>query len=93
VEAGPVAAILGDPRHPYTRGLIACAPGRRIVAPGQPLEEIAGTVPSLLERGSGCLFADRCTQVQPRCRAEAPPTVALDAQRSVQCWLQVEGAA
>ena len=92
VETGRVADILGDPRHPYTRGLIACAPGRRTVAPGQPLEEIPGTVPSLLERGAGCLFADRCAHVQPRCRREAPPTVALGQERAVQCWLQVEDA-
>jgi peptide/nickel transport system ATP-binding protein len=93
VETGTVDEILGDPRHPYTRGLIACAPGRRIVAPGEPLEEIPGTVPSLLERGAGCLFADRCPQVMPRCRKELPPTVAIGPGRQVPCWLHVEAAA
>jgi peptide/nickel transport system ATP-binding protein len=93
VEAGNVADVLEQPLHPYTRGLIACAPGRRSVAAGQPLAEIPGTVPSLLERGAGCLFAERCDNVMPRCRRELPPLRTLAEGRSVQCWLHVEGAA
>ncbi len=92
VETGPVRSILGDPLHPYTRGLIACAPGRRTVAPGQMLEEIPGTVPSLLERGAGCLFADRCPQAQVRCREALPPPTVLPDGRAVQCWLHAEAA-
>jgi peptide/nickel transport system ATP-binding protein len=90
VEAGAVRDILGSPLHPYTRGLIACAPGRRTVAPGEPLEEIPGTVPSLMERGAGCLFADRCASVMPKCRQTLPPTTALPGGRQVACWLHVE---
>ena len=93
VEAGAVRDILGSPLHPYTRGLIACAPGRRTVAPGEPLEEIPGTVPSLLERGAGCLFADRCANVMPKCRQTLPPTTALPGGRQVSCWLHEGGAA
>ncbi len=62
VEEGPTVDVLETPQHPYTRGLIGCAPGRRTTAVGEPLEEIPGTVPSLLERRGGCAFADRCAQ-------------------------------
>ncbi|NDG42319.1 MAG: ABC transporter ATP-binding protein [Betaproteobacteria bacterium] len=91
VETGSAVEILESPQHPYTRGLIACAPGRRTAVPGQPLEEIPGTVPSLLERGAGCMFAERCASAMPRCSSALPPPTLLGPSRSVQCWLHVEG--
>ena len=90
VESGGVADVLREPLHPYTRGLIACAPGARTVAPGQLLDEIPGTVPSLVERGAGCLFAERCVHVQPRCRAELPPQTQPTLGRTVMCWLHAQ---
>ena len=91
VEEGTVAEVLEHPLHPYTQGLIACAPGRRTAAHGEPLEEIPGTVPSLLERRGGCAFADRCSHVMPRCRIELPAETRLDGgQRRVLCWLHAE---
>jgi len=91
VETGSAVEILESPQHPYTRGLIACAPGRRTAVPGQPLEEIPGTVPSLLERGAGCMFAERCASVMPHCSGALPPMTMLGSSRSVQCWLHVAG--
>jgi peptide/nickel transport system ATP-binding protein len=93
VEEGSVAEVLQSPMHPYTQGLIACAPGSRTADFGEPLTEIPGTVPSLLERGAGCSFADRCSHVQDRCRRQLPPETWLDAgRRHVLCWLHVPGA-
>jgi peptide/nickel transport system ATP-binding protein len=92
VEEGSAVEVLKAPLHPYTQGLIACAPGRRTTGFGAPLTEIPGTVPSLLERRGGCAFADRCNQVQQRCRSELPPQTRLDAgRRRVLCWLHVPG--
>jgi peptide/nickel transport system ATP-binding protein len=87
VENGDAADLLKAPLHPYTQGLIACAPGARTVQPGEYLTEIPGAVPSLLERGSGCLFAQRCSQVMPRCYQTLPPLTQISSARSVMCWL------
>jgi peptide/nickel transport system ATP-binding protein len=88
IEEGSVAEVLEHPLHPYTQGLIACAPGRRTVAHGGILEEIPGTVPSLLERRAGCVFADRCRHVLPVCRTSLPAETRLDGgRRRVLCWL------
>ena len=93
VEEGSVAEVLGQPLHPYTQGLIGCAPGRRQTAFGEPLLEIPGTVPSLLERRGGCSFADRCSQVQPRCRERLPAETVLEGgRRRVLCWLHAQEA-
>ena len=93
VEEGAVAEVLEHPLHPYTQGLIACAPGRRTARRGEMLEEIPGTVPSLLERTAGCAFADRCAHVQPRCRVSLPGETVLDGgARRVLCWLHAAPA-
>ncbi|MFO1296557.1 MAG: hypothetical protein U1F25_08825 [Rubrivivax sp.] len=55
------------------------------IAPGEPLREIPGTVPSLLERRNGCAFASRCAQVQPRCRDSCPPRRGSMVARAVCC--------
>jgi oligopeptide/dipeptide ABC transporter ATP-binding protein len=68
LERGSTAALLRDPRHPYTRGLIASLPSvdRRVerleVIPGAP--PVPGTV------SGGCPFAPRCRHAEDAC-AEA----------------------
>ena len=46
-----------DPKHPYTRGLMASMPGG---APGTRLRAIQGTVPPLGQLPPGCSFTPRC---------------------------------
>jgi oligopeptide/dipeptide ABC transporter ATP-binding protein len=70
VETAPTREIFKNPQHPYTMGLLRCAP--RITPPQslkrRRLETIEGVVPSPLTLPPGCAFAPRCPEVQPTCR-------------------------
>ncbi|WP_179379302.1 ABC transporter ATP-binding protein [Jannaschia marina] len=90
-EAGPVEAILDDPRHPYTRGLIACVPHLTAdpEAARGDLTEIPGIVPPLASLGaSACLFASRCAHVHDRCHGARPPAFDCPAGQRAACWLE-----
>ncbi len=89
VEDGPVAQLLGRPRHPYTRGLISCVPHleKKVPARRRALAEIPGVVPSLLLRSEGCPFAPRCDFALEKCRLEAPPEIDDGNGHVTACWL------
>ena len=79
VEEGSVEPLFEDPHHPYTDGLIACAPGK--VARGGTLLSIPGMVPPPAKRGPGCTFFARCNRRLERCQAERPPL-----SQGAACW-------
>ncbi|MDX6751225.1 ABC transporter ATP-binding protein [Geminicoccaceae bacterium 1502E] len=94
VEEGPVEAILDDPRHPYTRGLIACVPHilETVDDDPPPLEEIPGVVPPLWELGHGCAFAERCRYAMPACRERRPALSQVTEDHRVACLLNERAA-
>ena len=70
VEEAPVDALFADPRHPYTRGLIASVP---TLGPWRDqLRAIEGAPPDPAARPPGCAFAPRCPIAADRCRTETP---------------------
>jgi peptide/nickel transport system ATP-binding protein/oligopeptide transport system ATP-binding protein len=69
IETAAADAVLDQPQHPYTRGLIDCIPS---VDHSGALREIPGVVPPLHLLGDGCGFAERCGFAHDRCRAEKP---------------------
>jgi peptide/nickel transport system ATP-binding protein len=79
IEEGPTAEIFGDPRHPYTVGLLRCLPrpGRR--KDHGRLDSIPGSPPTPDEDVRGCLFAARCGLAEEKCRSVAPPFFELGA--------------
>jgi len=69
VEAGESEALLSNPRHPYTAGLLAAVP--RLGDRGE-LATIPGTPPRPGEIIQGCRFEPRCPRRTDRCRTEDP---------------------
>jgi len=87
VEEAPVAELFGNPRHPYTRGLIRSIPRIDRAGRKQRLAAIAGVVPSLLEPPAGCRFAARCEFAMPVCTAATPPLRKVATDHEVACVL------
>ena len=88
VEAGQVDAVFADPRHPYTRALLAARPGS--LAKGTRLPAIDGAPPGLGEAIQGCPFAPRCPLVLPECRLSPPPVETVGPGHSVVCFRGLE---
>jgi len=83
VEKSPVHALFRDPKHPYTRGLLASLPGRH----GTRLRAIEGTVPRLGHIPPGCPFAPRCPDRFEPC-GDLPALVRAGAgEAAVRCFL------
>jgi peptide/nickel transport system ATP-binding protein len=84
VEYAPVAALFKDPRHPYTRALLASVltpePGKGI--PDVGLGEVA---PDPANIPIGCRFHPRCPVADARCSALAPPALMREG-RVAECW-------
>ncbi|MGE0714924.1 MAG: ABC transporter ATP-binding protein [Alphaproteobacteria bacterium] len=89
VEEGPVAAIFGQPRHPYTQGLLRAA---QWADDGGRLAEIPGTVPSPHAMPPGCAFAPRCARALDRCRSGTPPLATLAPGHVAACIRATEPA-
>lgn len=84
VERAPAAELFARPLHPYTRGLMAAAPGRDSLGAAR-LPTIPGSVPPLTAMPPGCPFEPRCAEAMPRC-AEAAPPMLVEGAHGVACW-------
>jgi peptide/nickel transport system ATP-binding protein len=75
VESGPTEAIIYDPKHPYTQGLIKALPGS--LQPGTRLNQIPGMMPTLTDIPPGCAFHPRCKISRRVCKKERPPLIPI----------------
>jgi oligopeptide/dipeptide ABC transporter ATP-binding protein len=87
VEHGSTWAILEDPKHPYTLGLLRSFPrfGQPLAAP------LAGEIPSPVDLPPGCRFASRCPRVQPLCHTSDPALTERAPGRHVACHFPLDG--
>ncbi len=86
VEQASVADLFREPKHPYTKGLLASVPS--IYERKERLDAIPGQPPELTRQFTACPFAPRCPSVIERCRKEDPPQFRLAGGRVSNCWLQ-----
>jgi oligopeptide/dipeptide ABC transporter ATP-binding protein len=84
VEQGPVREIFRNPKHPYTRGLLASIPGGNA---GSRLVAIEGTVPNLASLPRGCAFEPRCSEKIGVCAEHLPAEFMLDVSHGARCHL------
>ena len=84
VEEGPIRSIFREPKHPYTRGLLASIPGG---SPGSRLKAIEGTVPALGALPAGCAFAPRCPDCFDACGQAPPPAYEPAPGHRARCYL------
>lgn len=66
VEQGKTEDIINNPQHPYTQGLLNSDPARNVRR--EPLRQIKGQAPALLNIPEGCAFYDRCPLASEECK-------------------------
>jgi oligopeptide/dipeptide ABC transporter ATP-binding protein len=83
VEIGPASRIISEPRHPYTRALLASVPRLDLVQSRLPT--ISGQPPDPGRWPAGCRFHPRCPIARPSCATEPPSLLSTPGDVRVRC--------
>jgi len=89
VERAGVKEVYGDPRHPYTIGLLESLP-RLDEVRKERLISIEGLPPDLIDLQPGCPFYPRCSYRIDRCQEEMPPLEPVELDHEIACWVDVK---
>ena len=85
IECGTARDVYGDPKHPYTLGLLASVP-RLDQARGTRLIPIEGQPPDLTQLDDGCAFRPRCRFAVEKCTGAIPPLERVGGAHFSACW-------
>ena len=93
VESAEVKELYGNPKHPYTQGLLDSIPD--VKSEKKRLNSIEGVVPNPMELPKGCYFAPRCKFAMDKCWEQEPGVYFIDKERNgedhkVKCFLYEE---
>ena len=88
VEQADRVSLFKNPRHPYTRALLAAVP----MVHGNKRDRrsrirLRGDPPSPVNLPAGCRFASRCPLAEPRCRESSPALENREGNHKVACFL------
>ena len=86
VESATTEEIFSDPRHPYTKALLAEAP--RLDQRRRKFAPIEGEIPSPLDPPPGCTFHPRCPVATANCRQTVPALKIGRGGRETACLLE-----
>ena len=89
VEMGTCWEVMKNPKHPYTKALLAAKP-KSNQSRQEKLTCVEGMPPSLLNPPKGCGFAERCPDCRDCCREKMPKTVQINNSHKVSCYLYSE---
>jgi len=85
VEEADGEDLYKNPRHPYTKALLAATPA---LEPGRPAPAgLTGEPPSPVAPPSGCRFHPRCPIAEKECAEKDPELVTISEGRKVACFL------
>ncbi|MBO0993409.1 ABC transporter ATP-binding protein [Bacillus sp. SD088] len=88
IEHAPVTELFKNPKHPYTKGLLAAKPV--INQRKETLYTIPGQVPNLIDLQPSCYFSDRCEHCMKICVEKSPSMKSIKDDHQVACWLYEE---
>ena len=85
VEVAPTRPLFEDPKHPYTRGLMASVPRLREAGPAR-FAPLRGMLHREELPESGCPFAPRCDFARDRCVEQSQALEPAATNQAVACW-------
>ncbi len=85
VESATAKELYGNPKHPYTLGLLKSVP-RLDQARKNKLDPIEGVPPDLINMPPGCPFYPRCSYRIDKCEEEMPPLMPVSDKHMSACW-------
>ena len=85
VESAGAAELYGNPKHPYTLGLLKSVP-RLDQDRKSRLDPIEGVPPDMINMAPGCSFYPRCTYRVDKCAQEVPPLLKVNEKHTAACW-------
>ena len=83
VEYANIKSLFHNHRHPYTEALLGALPVRG----KSRLESVAGDVPNPINPPEGCKFHPRCKHAMDICSKKRPPTISIEKDHTVACYL------